>query len=285
MSLVYNYYIIIVTYLREAMLLCVGKNKQDGGFTLVEISIVIIIIGLIVGGVIGGQSLIKSSERQDLIKKISMLNTAVKAFKLEYDAIPGDFREGDDYGLGVNGCGAAGNGDGILQDNNVATNVRLSGEIGNFFIYLYNAEILTDIEYRNSGSNNCSSFAQKPGITFPAPAIGRSIVALYSDGGYYWAIGMVRGIYNLISAAYSQGNLLSPIDAAYLDKKLDDAHPLRGNIKVFHSYDNVNTGLGSNYGSLGHSTVVDAANRCVHNSAYNKALGSSLVCQLSVKFQ
>ncbi|MEQ1788970.1 MAG: prepilin-type N-terminal cleavage/methylation domain-containing protein [Rickettsiales bacterium] len=60
------------------------------GFTLVELSIVLVIIGLIVGGVLIGRDLIKASEIRSQISQIEQFKTAANAFKLKYGYLPGD---------------------------------------------------------------------------------------------------------------------------------------------------------------------------------------------------
>lgn len=67
-----------------------GINKQNKGFTLIEVSIVLVIIGLIVGGVVAGQQLIKQAELRSVIRDIETYNTAVNAFKTKYNCLPGD---------------------------------------------------------------------------------------------------------------------------------------------------------------------------------------------------
>lgn len=60
------------------------------GFTLIELSIVLVIIGLIVGGVLVGRDLIQSSEIRAQIKQIEEFKTAVNTFKTKYGYLPGD---------------------------------------------------------------------------------------------------------------------------------------------------------------------------------------------------
>ena len=60
------------------------------GFTLIELSIVLVIIGLIVGGVIVGQALIKASEVRAQVSQIEQINSSVNTFKLKYNCLPGD---------------------------------------------------------------------------------------------------------------------------------------------------------------------------------------------------
>jgi prepilin-type N-terminal cleavage/methylation domain-containing protein len=56
------------------------NNRQKLGFTLVELSIVIIIIGLIAGGVLVGKSLIQSAEVKGIIKKFYDTQTNMNTF-------------------------------------------------------------------------------------------------------------------------------------------------------------------------------------------------------------
>jgi prepilin-type N-terminal cleavage/methylation domain-containing protein len=60
------------------------------GFTLVELSIVLVIIGLLVGGVLVGRDLIKAAEIRSQIKQIEEFKTAANAFRLKYGYLPGD---------------------------------------------------------------------------------------------------------------------------------------------------------------------------------------------------
>jgi prepilin-type N-terminal cleavage/methylation domain-containing protein len=82
------------------------------GFTLVELSIVLVIIGLIVGGIVGGQSLIRSAQITRISTEFQRVQTAYTTFTDQYDSIPGDMADATDYW--PNG---AGNGDGDQHIN------------------------------------------------------------------------------------------------------------------------------------------------------------------------
>src|SRR3954463_15618522 len=60
------------------------------GFTLIELSIVLVIIGLIVGGILVGQDLIKAAEIRATVGQIEKYNSAVNTFRTKYNGIPGD---------------------------------------------------------------------------------------------------------------------------------------------------------------------------------------------------
>jgi len=70
---------------------------HNSAFTLIELSIVLIIISLIVGGIIGGKSLIHSAEIQSISRDINKNLAAINSFNLQYDALPGDFNEATSY--------------------------------------------------------------------------------------------------------------------------------------------------------------------------------------------
>jgi len=63
---------------------------KQRGFTLVEISIVLVIIGLLLGGILGGRSLISSMQAKDVVAIVDDLRTATAYFKQRYNYLPGD---------------------------------------------------------------------------------------------------------------------------------------------------------------------------------------------------
>jgi len=60
------------------------------GFTLIEMSIVLVIIGLIAGGILTGQSLIHAAQLRSQIKQIQDYQLAFNTFIGKYDCVPGD---------------------------------------------------------------------------------------------------------------------------------------------------------------------------------------------------
>ena len=107
------------------------------GFTLVELSIVIVIIGLIVAGVVGGQTLVKQAKIKAQVTDLSKYDLAYNAFKLEYDAIPGDFIDAPSHWPGV----PAGDGDGRITHDPDAPH-DITRENIKFFQHLSEAELI-----------------------------------------------------------------------------------------------------------------------------------------------
>ncbi len=78
------------------------NNKK--GFSLIELSIVLIIIGLLVAGITGGSSLIKSAELRAVMSDIRNYQTAVNAYYTSRGELPGT--EGSSEMAFTNSCKA-----------------------------------------------------------------------------------------------------------------------------------------------------------------------------------
>ena len=65
-------------------------NKQQSGFTLVEIAIVLVIIGLLLGGVLKGQELITQAKIKNVANDLSGMSAAVYGYQDRYKRFPGD---------------------------------------------------------------------------------------------------------------------------------------------------------------------------------------------------
>ena len=67
-----------------------GRKKNQKGFTLVEIAIVLVIIGLLVGGVLKGQAMIQNAKVKRVAKTADEFRAAVMTFYDKYGVYPGD---------------------------------------------------------------------------------------------------------------------------------------------------------------------------------------------------
>ncbi|MCB1094529.1 MAG: prepilin-type N-terminal cleavage/methylation domain-containing protein [Verrucomicrobiae bacterium] len=87
------------------------------GFTLVELSIVLVIISLLISGLLIGQNMIRSTKIQSQIKQIQQIEIAVTNFKTTYNGLPGDTNLiGDATGSSSNASKiCAGNNDGKIS--------------------------------------------------------------------------------------------------------------------------------------------------------------------------
>ncbi|MBF0160690.1 MAG: prepilin-type N-terminal cleavage/methylation domain-containing protein, partial [Magnetococcales bacterium] len=65
-------------------------HTQQAGFTLIEIAIVLIIIGLLLGGILKGQTMVKNSKIKRIAADSQSFIAAANAYVDSYWALPGD---------------------------------------------------------------------------------------------------------------------------------------------------------------------------------------------------
>lgn len=86
-------------------------NKPQAGFTLVEIAIVMVIIGLLIGGIIKGQAMIQNAKVKRVAKQADELRAAIMGFYDKYGTYPGD----ENKAAIPPGSDAEGDGDGMIE--------------------------------------------------------------------------------------------------------------------------------------------------------------------------
>lgn len=119
--------------------------KTQSGFTLVEIAVVLVIIGLLLGGILKGQELIENSRVKSAANDINAIRTAYAGYIDRYKRLPGD--DGPLATLQARGgswasIAAAGNQDGVITAAVAALN-STTGERVAFFQHLRAAGFLS----------------------------------------------------------------------------------------------------------------------------------------------
>lgn len=91
--------------------------KSHHGFTLVEMAVVLVIAGLLLGGVLKWNSVIQSARESDLIATVRDLQTAISSFRAQYNFLPGDFPAATTTisGMVAPACNTNGNGNGAIN--------------------------------------------------------------------------------------------------------------------------------------------------------------------------
>ncbi|HEY7237725.1 MAG TPA: prepilin-type N-terminal cleavage/methylation domain-containing protein [Burkholderiales bacterium] len=88
-------------------------KKSQKGFTLVEIAIVLVIIGLLLGGILKGQEMITQAKIKNVIADITGVSAAMYGYQDRYRALPGDDKGATRWTSG--GGAAPGNGNGVIE--------------------------------------------------------------------------------------------------------------------------------------------------------------------------
>ncbi len=200
------------------------KNQKNKGFTLVEISIVIIIISLLVAGVVAGQKLLQNAKLQTVIKEIRENDTAIKQFKDKFRYYPGDLPTAATY-WGTYSAGppitGATSGDGNWM-------VEWSGKTEDlmFWRHLALAGFLP-----GNYTGTISGTRYNPGVNTPASALKSGGYEVNNIGGAYGTNGNAMYLGSLFGnwAGHLNGRVINAPDAYYIDTKIDDGLAATGN--------------------------------------------------------
>src|SRR5688500_19858268 len=104
-------------------------KTREQGFTLIEIAIVLVIIGLLLGGVLKGQELITGARVRNLIQQQDGVKAAYFGFLDRFRALPGDYGQATTTITNVSTAACnSGNGDGDGQIETTANENILSWE-------------------------------------------------------------------------------------------------------------------------------------------------------------
>jgi prepilin-type N-terminal cleavage/methylation domain-containing protein len=209
------------------------------GFTLIELSTVLIIIGLVVGAIMTAQNLLRQAELRKTMTQFTDFKSALESFRMKYNAYPGDMSDADADTF-FTAFTWPGNGNGL---------------IGNLEAYsgwyqLTNSGILPG-RYPASGNVSdieiVSSSAGVAGDDMPLGAIDNTGWALqynpldgYGAAGakYLTPVAHVTSLTQLLSLGSINSGTLYPgdsripaADAMSLDEKYDDGRPGTGKIR------------------------------------------------------
>lgn len=126
-------------------------RKQQSGFTLVEIAIVLVIIGLLLGGVLKGQELITNSKIKAVINDMRGISAAFYSYQDRYKALPGDDPQAATRFAGaVNGSGNGTIDGGYFS----AAACAAANETGCFWQHTRLAGFMTGDTVTNAGANS-----------------------------------------------------------------------------------------------------------------------------------
>lgn len=231
-----------------------------GAFTLIEMSIVLVIIGLIAGAILAGRSLVDAAYMRAQISQIQQYNQAVNTFKIKYGQLPGDISDPDATRFGFASRGryaGEGDGNGVIQGtlNDSAgqnTGAIQAGEPALFWSDLgtahlidgaFNAALCCPNYPPYTTTITPTSTPLSLGSFFPQAKLGAgsSYVIVWSGGSsipsvprpYSGDNNNYFGIANfssLFAGVLTSSSSLTVAQAYAIDSKIDDGLPLSGNV-------------------------------------------------------
>jgi prepilin-type N-terminal cleavage/methylation domain-containing protein len=233
---------------------------MKSGFTLIELSMALVIIGLLVGGVLSGTSLIEAARIRATVKQAYTYDAALNAFRGKYNALPGDLTtaEATKFGFAPTSRNVVGGyaerGDGLIGFDIVTV---LTDESFLFWQDLSTAKFIPNT-FNSAIVGASYSFVNGDNSRyFPAAKLSNAhywIPFSDYDINYYFL-----GIPRWSSADVFNDGGITPIQAYNIDVKMDDGNPVTGRV-LSDSYQNG----GGQYIPIGYRYQTD----CVSYNAY-----------------
>jgi prepilin-type N-terminal cleavage/methylation domain-containing protein len=210
------------------------------GFSLLELAVVLVVIGLVTGGILEGRSLVRGAELRSISRQYTQFVAGATNFRDKYNALPGDMTDATTYwgdnntycpDGNPNGSPGTCNGNGNLQIDIPAIGPPVTGEMFQFWNQLSLGGFIegtyTGISLSNGGAS--SSFVNSPDSKFTN--VGWSVnYRSNGDPAIFFATGSgnILQIGGNVGTSSFYSPFLQPSEAESVDRKMDDGMPSSG---------------------------------------------------------
>lgn len=217
----------------------INKQSYEKGFSLVELSIVIVIMGLLVVGAVAGKEVLQISKLRGVISEVQKYKVAIESFQQTYDGLPGDIKNATSYWGAAADCVSPytaelgktcnGNNDGWVGSNDIEDNT----EPYTAWTQLSLAKMIAG-NYSGAGTEAVVGVNSPKSTSFEGAGYSLS----YHAVPFAYADSLARSFpanYLMYGKSHATRNdvlmsILSPSDALYIDSKMDDGTPDFGDV-------------------------------------------------------
>ncbi len=202
------------------------KNKNISGFSLVELSVVLVVAGLTMAAITSGAHLLQAAKLNKTISEITGYVTAVNNFKDKHKAWPGDMTNATSYWGTYH---VTNNPNGVVNGNG---DEQIAGAFQGEPLYAWQEMALSGLIPGKYTGQDAGTPDFVAGVNLPGSSIAGSYFMLY----YYPTFG-TTGNYLQLGSQQSNtqpnASVLSPSDTHVIDIKIDDGLATTGNFIGF----------------------------------------------------
>lgn len=248
-------------------------------FSLVELSVALAIIGLLVGGIMAGQSILRGGQIRAVAAEYAKYTAAIRQFDSQFNALPGDMAKatilwgkdnvscsGDTGSVAVPGT-CNGDGDGIIERSGSA---NATSEAFRFWQHLALAGMIEGSFSGNAGPDN--EFDVVKNVNVPDSKLADATWYVYGNSGTFSGDSTifddVTSPFLQVGIAASAGTdnavkALTTSEMQSLDQKLDDGFPGLGDVRARHWGDCTTATTSAGYATAQYNKSNDGSLQCV----------------------
>lgn len=226
-------------------------HPAQRGFTLIELAIVLVIIGLIAAGVLSAQTMIRTAQLRGAISEYDAHLKAIKEFQDKYLALPGDMNNAEaQWGSDTTCPGTAynnvpkkqtcnGDGSGTIGSSDQWGGISHPEEWFRAWQQLADAGFTPGLYTGVHGSGSLNEAV--PGQNVPSSKLegaGWTLVymLMIADGVLYGdQYGHILMLGGKSGLSYARGPVLVPDEALSIDSKIDDGKPGTGKVRTWRT--------------------------------------------------